>query len=139
MDSCTNSAQLSAYHDNELPAAQRFALEAHLQSCAVCARELEEMRRLTRLCQAAKNEPRVKPIVVQFRDVRRIQSAQWLEKVLIGAAAAIMLVCGSWLLVEPQSDNVSSLSLDAMVLRQNDSRDLADPVIHSYAREYGGD
>ncbi len=137
MDPCTNSAQLSAYHDNELPSAQRFALETHLQSCAACARELEELRRLTRLCQAARNEPRARVNIVKFGDVRRIQSAQWLEKILIGAAAAIMLGCGSWLLVEPQADSANSVSLDAMVLRQSDSRDQANLVIQSYAREYG--
>lgn len=40
---------LSAYHDGELPAEQRVALEVHLESCAGCAAELVELRRLSEL------------------------------------------------------------------------------------------
>ncbi len=44
--------QLSALLDNELPAAERAELEAHLQSCAACRAELESLRRASALLRA---------------------------------------------------------------------------------------
>jgi hypothetical protein len=44
--------QLSALLDNELPAAERARLEAHLQSCAACRAELESLRRASALLRA---------------------------------------------------------------------------------------
>jgi hypothetical protein len=41
---CRFQEQLSAYIDAELPAKDALALDAHLQSCDACARELEELR-----------------------------------------------------------------------------------------------
>ena len=36
--------RLSDYLDGELPPAERNSLEAHLETCAECARVLEELR-----------------------------------------------------------------------------------------------
>jgi hypothetical protein len=44
--------QLSALLDNELAAAERAELEAHLQSCATCRAELESLRRARALLRA---------------------------------------------------------------------------------------
>jgi anti-sigma factor RsiW len=44
---CDKAAQLHAYHDGELDAADARMLEAHLDRCAECSRLLEELRRLS--------------------------------------------------------------------------------------------
>jgi len=44
---------LGAYYDDELNAAMRARVEAHLVSCPGCQRELDELRRLSTLLQAA--------------------------------------------------------------------------------------
>ena len=41
------SGRLSAYHDGELPAGERAAVERHLAECAACREALEQMRRLS--------------------------------------------------------------------------------------------
>jgi anti-sigma factor RsiW len=47
------SAKLAAYLDGELDRAAEIELEAHLANCAECRAELEELRRLSSLLQAA--------------------------------------------------------------------------------------
>jgi anti-sigma factor RsiW len=44
--------QLSAYLDNELLPGERATLEAHLEDCAACARELEQLAALDRFARA---------------------------------------------------------------------------------------
>ena len=46
---CDKVAQVHAYHDGELPAADRAAVEAHVAACEPCAAMLDELRSLTRL------------------------------------------------------------------------------------------
>lgn len=47
---CENAqGLLSTYHDGELPAEQRIALEVHLESCPQCTAALSELRRLSDL------------------------------------------------------------------------------------------
>jgi anti-sigma factor RsiW len=44
---------LSAYHDGELPGADRTRVEAHLRECASCAAELAGIRESSRLLREA--------------------------------------------------------------------------------------
>ena len=50
---CENSRKVSAYHDGELSGDERRLMEEHLGRCASCARELEQLRSLSRLLAAA--------------------------------------------------------------------------------------
>ena len=138
MSRCDYSAKISAYHDGALPPAVRSDVEAHLRSCTACARELDELRRLSNFFAAALNAP-ARPLV-RLRDVRQVQSVLWFEKVLIGAAASIMLICGSWLMYQPLSSTRAVSSLDGLVLNHNDkSLDVSDPLLQAFVREYGSD
>jgi anti-sigma factor RsiW len=47
--SCDRLAQVHAYHDGELPDAQRAEVEAHLASCEPCTGLLAELRSLSTL------------------------------------------------------------------------------------------
>jgi anti-sigma factor RsiW len=46
MMSCPKSILISEYLDKELHGADRAAFETHVQGCAVCSRELEDLRSL---------------------------------------------------------------------------------------------
>src|SRR5256885_15941087 len=48
-DGCHWLARVSAYHDGEMDRASLQAFERHLQSCAQCAAELAELRRVSTL------------------------------------------------------------------------------------------
>jgi hypothetical protein len=139
MSTCNYHAQISAYHDDALPADVRLKVESHLPSCSDCARELEDLRRISNLFLAARTAPARSPL--RLRDVREVQSVLWFEKVLIGTAASIMLICGSWLVYQPLSSNgASPSSLDGLVLNRNDrSLDVSDPLLQAFVREYGSD
>lgn len=45
------SEWIGAYHDGELPPGRAAEIEAHLEGCAACRRELEELRVLSALLQ----------------------------------------------------------------------------------------
>jgi anti-sigma factor RsiW len=49
MTNCDKAAQIHAYHDGELDAAARAAVEAHVQRCGECRALLDELRGLTRM------------------------------------------------------------------------------------------
>jgi hypothetical protein len=45
--------QLPAFHDRELPVHELIAIEQHVQECALCARELKEMREVSQALRVA--------------------------------------------------------------------------------------
>jgi anti-sigma factor RsiW len=47
MVDCENQVRLDAYHDGELPAAERSDVEAHLRDCPSCVAELAAIRRMS--------------------------------------------------------------------------------------------
>jgi len=50
---CEHSNQIHAYHDGELNAGERAALEAHLASCESCKHELKQLAAISRSLVAA--------------------------------------------------------------------------------------
>lgn len=108
--SCDQNTNLHAYHDGELAAGGRAAFEAHLRECAVCAEQLDELRRLGQMLKNAPMEP-ISPIAlarleraydaVRDRGVRRV--AGWLT-----AAAAAVLVGVMLIPSEPAPDVTAS-------------------------------
>jgi anti-sigma factor RsiW len=97
---CERSRQLSAYHDGELPVAERAALEAHVAECAVCRGELAQLGALSRLLAQAGQTP--VPSGLEARLHERIDHAGELVVVrlaerLMAVAAAVLVACGLYL------------------------------------------
>ena len=99
MGDCKHNRQVSAYHDGELPEEERVRLEAHVARCASCARELEELRELSRALSGT-HIPGA-PAAVFERWHGTVATVR--ERVLIGmaealtaAAAVVLAACASW-------------------------------------------
>ena len=54
MADCEYQVKVHAYHDGELPPLERQWVEVHLKTCPACARELEDLRRLSGLFASAR-------------------------------------------------------------------------------------
>ena len=100
MADCEFQLKIQAYHDGELPLADRESVEAHLRACPACAREIERLRRMSQFFASARL-PELSPEALQRLHGGRILA---LEPALVhtseffaATAAAILLVCGAWL------------------------------------------
>ncbi len=91
---CDQTDQVHLYHDGELPAAEREALEAHLRECGECAALLKELRGLSRLFDAAPMA-QIEPSALQrLRDARYVLPDAGVLKIagwLTAAAAAVLV------------------------------------------------
>ena len=106
MSQCEQSGRLSAYHDRELDAPTRAAMDRHLASCASCAAELGRLRRLSGLLQAAA------PAELSAAAMRRLHRSaelassstlrRWAEA-LTAVAATILITFSVWLWRLPRS------------------------------------
>jgi anti-sigma factor (TIGR02949 family) len=96
---------LDAYHDGELPASERAAVERHLTSCESCARDYDQLRQLSNTMReqmpplaapdllrarvrAALRKPQPAPAEPGWPAIQRANWFQWI-------AAALMLTIGS--------------------------------------------
>jgi len=71
---CDRLTQVHAYHDGELPAEQRAALEAHMRACAECSELLGELQNVSRMLAAA-------PILEMSPEVRaRLEQSWWASR-----------------------------------------------------------
>ena len=94
--SCEQSTQVHLYHDGELPAGEREALEAHLRTCDACSALLGELRSLSRLVAAAPMA-QIQPDAMQrLRDARYVLPDTSVVKIAgwLTAAAAAVLIAG---------------------------------------------
>jgi len=116
MRACEHGQQVSAYHDGELSPESARAFEAHLSRCAVCARELAELRRLSAFLMDARvpSVPRAllvrlhrQAVPVPEKDIARMAGT------LAAAAAVIFLVCCSWVWQTVGPSAGPSISVDA--------------------------
>ena len=92
--------EISAYHDGELSPEDARRLEGHLAQCAVCARELDELRRLSRVLAGAAAPDAPATVIERLYRVVIIQREEaviTLAKRLIAAAAAILIACTTWI------------------------------------------
>jgi anti-sigma factor RsiW len=100
---------LPGYLDGELPAAEQFAVQAHMDGCAGCAGECEAQRRLIRLLADAPRrtlgpewDAALKARIVSLErtgDGRSGERVAWLRpdwRLLIAPAAAAALLLGVW-------------------------------------------
>ena len=110
MSDCPFSQQLGAYHDGELDAQGRAAVERHLQQCSVCAAELAQLRALSGLFASAQ-QPRLSQISMHRLhrrvDVIMDEGIVRIARFTSAAAAAVLLVC-SILLADGPNDRSSA-------------------------------
>jgi anti-sigma factor RsiW len=100
MNECPESGRLSAYHDGELSAAERAAVEAHLAGCRACAAERARLDRLSRRVREA--GPAEMPAEVLDRLHRSIDQQPrivvlHMAEALAAVAASILILAGVWL------------------------------------------
>lgn len=98
----THEEALALHADGALPEAERGALEAHLQSCPSCARELAELRALLGDLRVAPDDARPpQPFVA--RTVEAATRARRRTRLAAGAfgLSAIAATAAAWLLLAP--------------------------------------
>lgn len=127
MDACKHINDLSSYLDGELDARRRLAMEAHLDGCAACRAELEQLRALSGVL-AEVPQP-VLPPHAMWRLHGRVN--EWLEeaaiaereterverrilritRILTGIAACVLVAGSLWVVHGRQSASPSRLSM----------------------------
>lgn len=101
MADCKQKEWLAPYHDGELPPERRRELEEHLAGCPHCARELERLQGLSGLLATAQAPAVPEGMVSRLHealDGAREYGIIRLCRAVSLAAAALLIVCGSWLL-----------------------------------------
>jgi anti-sigma factor RsiW len=100
------TSRLSEYLDDELPAGERQALEAHLKTCAVCRQTLAELERVVQRAANYEETPRkdlwpgiarrigvsVPPVVRDLEERREVKARRRFAFSVPQLAAAAMLV-----------------------------------------------
>jgi anti-sigma factor RsiW len=97
MVDCENRVRLDAYHDGELPPAERSNVEAHLRECPSCAAELANIRRTSvAFADLAPREPSHEQLVRLARSVRaEPYDARMLLRLFRGTAVAAAVLLAS--------------------------------------------
>ena len=107
--SCPHSQLLSAYHDGELPVAQREQMEEHIAECPACSAELAELKAMSnlfavspraQLSQLARYRIRVAAEALPQDQVIR------LARIVRAIAACVLVAASIWLW--NQSENGST-------------------------------
>lgn len=110
MSDCKHIAQVGAYFDNELSPDERRIVEQHLSECPVCSHELERLRAVERLLEAARM-PELPPAVLRRAHAQcAAVPSRMLTRLttrLALAAAAVLLLCVGWLWQGPGSLSAS--------------------------------
>lgn len=121
MAGCENQIRLDAYHDGELSAAERLAVEAHLCSCPSCAAELAAMREISGAFAIA---PHCGPSHEQLLQVAHgVRAGAYDARMLArlfrrsAIAASVLLVC-TLLLGRYLSQRTKAAAHEAIVLDQ---------------------
>ena len=99
MASCERSREISAYYDGELTTEERRDLEEHVRECSSCARDLEQLRRLSGFFAAAEmpgmSSDALDRLHSQVGSVREVFAVRMAER-LMAAAAMLLIVCAVW-------------------------------------------
>lgn len=102
MNECEHADKLTAYHDGQLDERTRASLERHLAQCTTCSSELARLRRLSEILGSTARPG------LSAQALRRIHAAveaapatsiRRLAEALTAVAAAILIVCGAYLLI----------------------------------------
>jgi anti-sigma factor RsiW len=125
---CNRCDKAGAYVDEAMSIAEREEFRAHLSTCAECAKEAERLQRIGRFVRAA-GLPEPGDLVRKFRQRQRAQKLLVrVATMLTGAAAAIIVVSGLSLILNPPDSGPASMSWQAAALSQQiDSPSQSDP------------
>jgi anti-sigma factor RsiW len=122
MSECEYARRLGAYHDGEMTAASAREMEQHVRDCPACAAELARLRALSPLLAAVASPALPPGALERIRrkvDQARTSGIRRFAEAMLGAAAAILLICSVWMLVlsgSPESDGTIPLWEMAAVL-----------------------
>ena len=100
MSECEYYGKLGAYHDGELDAAGRAAVERHLTQCPTCVTELAILAAVSRAFHGvARQELSVLALrrLHQRMDLLPSLAIGRMAAALTAVAASILLACGVWL------------------------------------------
>ncbi len=98
MSGCENIRRIGAYHDGELPGAERDELERHIRRCDDCRRELRRLEALSRwLASAPRPEVPAEVLERLRRSIRPRRDRIVLRTAgsLTAAAAAVLIACSA--------------------------------------------
>jgi len=100
MANCEVEIKVHAYHDGELPPAERKAVEEHLKACPECAKCLEDLRGMSRLFATARL-PELSPAALTRLHRGKVLVLEpmmvHISEFFAAAAAALLVVCAAWL------------------------------------------
>jgi len=91
---CDRSQHVHQYHDGELPAGERDALEAHIRACPDCQDLLNDLRGMSRMLMATPMVAVTDDAMQRLRDARFVLPDTGVLKIagwLTAAAAAVLL------------------------------------------------
>ncbi len=139
MTPCDRIATAGRYHDGELSGDARAEFELHLSGCPACARELEELRAVSRRLAAGRNAlpglaaPALAHMHRSIERRRSVYEMATMARKLTAVAAIILVACTLWLFVEreapPQASGTSAaLDIEKISL-------LSDPTTASASPE----
>jgi anti-sigma factor RsiW len=102
MKACAFNDKIEAYHDGELDASDRAAVEAHLAECGECSARLTELRAMSDLLTSASATRPALSQIALHRLHHRLQSVTdrgliRLGWALSGVAASLLLIGSVWL------------------------------------------
>lgn len=98
IESCPNILEVNRYHDGEVAAERRGAVEGHLAECAACAAELQALRGMSRAFASSGRAEMSGSFLVRMRQTlslgreREMRSVLRLAEMLTAMAAAILVV-----------------------------------------------
>jgi anti-sigma factor RsiW len=119
---CERSEQVHRYHDGELPAGERDALEAHLKSCGQCSGLLGELQSMSRILSAAPMAAISNDAMQRIRAARYVLPEAGVLRIagwLTAAAAAVLLAAlpiwrEDYHVQAPAVANADALDIDAV-------------------------
>jgi len=100
MNECESARRLGAWRDGRLSADEARAIEAHLKRCPVCAREAEELQRLSRFMASARLPALPDSTLDRLRGLGRRREEFTLVRLsefVLAAAAMVLAACVGWL------------------------------------------
>ena len=130
MSECEQSGRLSAYHDGELDAPSRAAMDRHLASCGPCAAELGRLRRLSgvlREAAPAELSPAAMRRMHRSADLAYSSTLRRWAEALTAVAAAILVTFSVWLWRMPRAGAApgQTPTWEAAALRQSSDQSSA--------------
>ncbi len=148
-DSCEYARRVSLYHDGELTGEERLLIEAHLTRCPACARELAELRALSKTLRESEIPALPEDVLRRLHETAppvRERVLLRMAEILAAAAALVLIVTGLWIWRDTEQPGPASLSqweLAAVALRVEPSapedQQVAQWIVDDLSSENGDD